>query len=189
MSELDALILQEHRRAELERLRAGFDGCGCSDCQNYYKTLDLEKYGARVIRVAGIVVIKAGQTGADLWEKYNPPDYWAQDGQVFVHYGKGYCVAPTGATVGIGPVDKNGKPIKEQPGELLEHPQSLVENQREVVAKLPAVVTDGDNNIHEQSEGVVLQHQKHPGGRPRKTGVVHRVTEWRRGKEKQGVLL
>lgn len=52
------LILIEHRRAELQRLDLGMDGCGCSDCQELYKTLDLTRYGSRVIRIDGIVTIK-----------------------------------------------------------------------------------------------------------------------------------
>lgn len=68
------LIRQEHRHSELERLRAGYDGCGCSECQKFYKTIDLEKYGKRVLRFAGIITIIAGRAGADLWDKYHPPD-------------------------------------------------------------------------------------------------------------------
>jgi len=68
------LIRHEHRQAELERLRAGYDGCGCSECQEIYKTIDPEKYGKRVICSAGVINITAGRAGADLWEKYHLPD-------------------------------------------------------------------------------------------------------------------
>ncbi len=41
-------IKAEHTRAELQRLDADMAGCGCSDCQALYKTLDLNKYANRV---------------------------------------------------------------------------------------------------------------------------------------------
>ncbi len=37
----------EHRRAELDRLVRGMEGCGCIVCQELYQTLDLTKYGGR----------------------------------------------------------------------------------------------------------------------------------------------
>ncbi len=46
--DLKAQIKAEHNRAELQRLDAGMAGCGCSDCQALYKTLDLNKYANRV---------------------------------------------------------------------------------------------------------------------------------------------
>lgn len=42
--DLKAQIKAEHNRAELQRLDAGMAGCGCSDCQALYRTLDLSKY-------------------------------------------------------------------------------------------------------------------------------------------------
>jgi hypothetical protein len=68
---------QEHCRAELERLNAGFEGCGCAECQALYQKIDLEKYEARVIRAAGVITIVAGKAGAENWEKHHqeePPD-------------------------------------------------------------------------------------------------------------------
>lgn len=55
--DLKALIRQEHKRAELQRLDEGMDGCGCSDCQELYKTLDLSKYGNRVTNFGDTVLI------------------------------------------------------------------------------------------------------------------------------------
>lgn len=53
------LIEKEHRRAESERLDMGQEGCGCSDCQVLYSTLDLIKYGGRVYQGAvGWVIIR-----------------------------------------------------------------------------------------------------------------------------------
>jgi len=57
-----------HNQAELLRLYMGMDGCGCAECQEYYKTLDLSKYGSRVKRFGDFVIISAGTTGADLME-------------------------------------------------------------------------------------------------------------------------
>jgi hypothetical protein len=49
-----------HQQAELQRLDDGMDGCGCPECQELYKTIDLEKYGARVHRFHDVVLIAAG---------------------------------------------------------------------------------------------------------------------------------
>lgn len=67
----DEMMQKAHRQAELERLRAGFEGCGCSDCQEYYRELDLTVYGERVKRVADIITIIEGKTGADNWQQYH----------------------------------------------------------------------------------------------------------------------
>jgi hypothetical protein len=40
-------------------------------------------------------------------------DHWAKDGMVFICDGRGYCVAPTGATVCIGPVDDDGNELQQ----------------------------------------------------------------------------
>ncbi|MBI2850697.1 MAG: hypothetical protein HYX80_06620 [Chloroflexi bacterium] len=56
--DLKTQIREEHRRAELQRLDAGMDGCACGICQEFYRELDLAKYGRRVIRVAGIILIR-----------------------------------------------------------------------------------------------------------------------------------
>ena len=73
--DLKALIKQEHQRAEVERLRAGFDGCGCAICQELYKTLDLSAYGDRVNKSGDLINIVAGKDGADLWISHHPPDF------------------------------------------------------------------------------------------------------------------
>jgi hypothetical protein len=49
-----------HREAELLRLNSGEEGCGCADCQEYYKTLDLSVYGPRVKLYNGMVFIFDG---------------------------------------------------------------------------------------------------------------------------------
>jgi hypothetical protein len=64
-------IKADHQTAELERLAAGYDGCGCADCQTFYKTLDLEKYGKRVVRFQDTINITAGPAGADKWPQYH----------------------------------------------------------------------------------------------------------------------
>ena len=77
MSILRDEIRKEHNRAELERLRAGFEGCGCTECQELYATLNLSWYGERVKKDGNIISISAGKSGADLWDKYHtetPPD-------------------------------------------------------------------------------------------------------------------
>jgi len=99
--DLKAQIQQAHFEAELERLRAGYDGCGCADCQELYKTLDLSVYGDRVKDYAGTILVVAGKTGADLWEKYNQPDHWK--GGVFFTGGKGYGLTDDLRTIELGP--------------------------------------------------------------------------------------
>lgn len=74
MLELATEIKQEHQRAEIERLRSGYDGCGCSDCQELYTIINLPKYGRRVIYAAEAIIITAGRYGADLWDKYHQSD-------------------------------------------------------------------------------------------------------------------
>lgn len=66
MDTLKEQIREEHWRSELQRLRSGMDGCGCGECQQFYKTLDLSQFGSRVRRLGDIVTIVAGVTGADL---------------------------------------------------------------------------------------------------------------------------
>ncbi len=71
--DIKADILSEHHRAELERLAAGFEGCGClAVCQPFYQTLSLAQYGKRVFSHKGTVVITAGRTGATEYGKYEP---------------------------------------------------------------------------------------------------------------------
>jgi hypothetical protein len=77
-------IKQAHRQAELQRLNAGWQGCGCSDCQTLYKELDLSKYGNRVSYHDSRIDIAYAP-----WMQ--PKDHWEGD-SVFVHYGKRYIV-------------------------------------------------------------------------------------------------
>jgi hypothetical protein len=93
---------QKHCKAELLRLRAGYDGCGCDLCQGFYTILDLSKYGDRVKHNEGIISIVAGKTGADLWDEYHKREYWSNDGQVFFTGGRGYAVDSELKTVDIG---------------------------------------------------------------------------------------
>lgn len=99
---LHLAMRQEHIRAELLRLRAGYDGCGCADCQQFYTTLDLAKYGDRVKHSAGIISIEAGKAGADLWDEYHKPEHWDATGQVFFTGGRGYALDGELKTMDIG---------------------------------------------------------------------------------------
>ncbi len=97
--DLLAQIRQEHEKAELLRLSMGQEGCGCSDCQELYRTLDLSKYGERVKRSGDFIVIVAGKTGADLLES---TDHWDNTGQVFFSRGRGFSLDGELKTVDIG---------------------------------------------------------------------------------------
>ena len=59
-----AARFKEHQHAELLRLKAGQEGCGCSDCQKFYQTLDLSQFGDRVKHYGNTVMVLAGTTGA-----------------------------------------------------------------------------------------------------------------------------
>jgi hypothetical protein len=102
--DLPALIRQEHQVAELLRLRASYDGCGCALCQEVYTTLDLAKYGDRAKQHGfgrwAVTLIQAGRTGADLWDEYHVPDYWRND--VFLTGGKAYGLTPGLQTLVLG---------------------------------------------------------------------------------------
>jgi hypothetical protein len=74
MDELQQRIIKDHEAAEILRLRAGFDSCGCQDCQTFYKTLDLSIYGDRVLTMGGVTCIVAGRAGADKWVEYHQDD-------------------------------------------------------------------------------------------------------------------
>ena len=56
---------KEHQHAELLRLKAGQEGCGCSDCQKFYQILDLSQFGDRVKHYGSTVMVLSGSTGAD----------------------------------------------------------------------------------------------------------------------------
>lgn len=96
------LIRQSHYEAELERLRAGYEGCSCAMCQEFYHELDLAKYGERVKRLGDTVVILAGKDGADKWTQYHQEDSWSRGGQVFYTGGMAYGVADDGRNVRLG---------------------------------------------------------------------------------------
>lgn len=121
----------------------------------------------------------------------NPDDRWVKNNMVFIHYGKGYCITDTGAQICIGPVDDKGNPMKVKTGatENCQNPPENAGNGENSVSKLPDDINHANDNIHIQNDGGVLKHDKHPGGRPRKKEGYSRVTDWRRRKEKQGVLL
>lgn len=67
-------IKTDHQAAEHERLAAGQEGCGCPDCQQFYKTLDLSRYGKRVIHSQDCVIITEGRAGAVKWQQYHQDD-------------------------------------------------------------------------------------------------------------------
>jgi len=102
-------------------------------------------------------------------QKY-PRDYWTPDGAFYVCDGWKYGITPDVSTVCVGPVSgaSQSLPAQEEP---VTKPQ-----------------LEGNLPVQETAE-VLLQKNK--GGRPRKAGgePVSRMTEWRRGKAKQGVLL
>ena len=98
-------------------------------------------------------------------------DYWTKDGAFFVHYGKKYGVAPDGQTVSLGLVSGATQTTPEQKN-------SVTKIATKGIA--PVVMSQP------QETGILLQR-----GRPRKPKgePVSRMTEWRRAKEAQGVLL
>jgi len=73
---MEAQIQEEHHRAELQRIREGMDGCGCSCCQELYQNIGLEKYGSRVIHHNSSIFVKAGETGQGIAPVYveKPPE-------------------------------------------------------------------------------------------------------------------
>lgn len=173
-TDLKTWVSDEHRRAELERLRAGYDGCGCTDCQELYATLDLKKYGNRVLSGGGITTITAGRAGADLWEPYNTRDYWTPEG-VFIFGGK---------------KDANDESLRiiclRDVVEPSLYGSESSYSKQNVVSKIPDKGIIPTDNIQAGKTGIMKQR-----GRPRKTGVISRVTAWRREKELevQGVLM
>lgn len=72
--DFNELNKEEHKAAEILRLRAGYDGCACAWCQETYRSIDLSMYGDRVLKTSDTVSIAAGRKGADLWDLYHPPD-------------------------------------------------------------------------------------------------------------------
>lgn len=127
----------------------------------------------------------------------NPDDSWSPDGQVFIHYGKGYVVAPNLATICIGPVDADGKPLEnvfkppKQAEDISPDTPEKPPAPQKGVSKLMDMETVGVNGSQTQSGGSFeTSKTKHPGGRPKKPDNYSRITRWRRKKEaEQGVLL
>ena len=103
-------------------------------------------------------------------EQKQSRDYWMKDNNIFVCDGWKYGLAKDGSTVCVGPV---AGAIQTTPAQ---------EN--------PVTEPKLEGNIPKQETAGVLLH-KNKGGRPRKPEgeSVSRQTEWRRQKEKQGVLL
>ena len=100
-------------------------------------------------------------------EEKQQRDYWTKDNSIFVCDGWKYGIAPDGSTVCVGPVSGviQTTPVAEKV--VLQHAIK--------------------GNVLTAPKPIGVLQQKHKGGRPRKEGVVHRTTKWRR--EKQGVLL
>lgn len=111
-------------------------------------------------------------------------DHWSPDGQVFIHYSQGYTVSPSLKTVCIGPVGDEGRPLG-----AAETPLTGDKDRAGGVTKPPTKGIVPPKDIQAQDGEVLLQKNK--GGRPKKAPgeSVSRMTEWRREKEKQGVLL
>ena len=109
-------------------------------------------------------------------------DFWTKNDSVFVCDSNGFVVAPSGTTVCIGPVDKNGDPIKENQDNVLNNllDDSALEKGVSKIKSEGYITGDLSNGNYET--------EKRGRGRPRKTGDdVSRITKWRR--EKQGVLI
>ena len=106
-----------------------------------------------------------------------PKDYWTKDGNFFIHYGKKYGVTKNLGTVCLGTATETSP----------DGAEALSEG-REVVTKIPDKGIIPAPDIQNQGMGILLQSGR---GRPRKTTSepVSRMTEWRRGKEKQLELI
>ena len=99
-------------------------------------------------------------------EKKQQKDHWTEDGAFFICDGVKYGLAPDGRTVCAGPVEKAG---------------DTPSGNRDIVLQQAS-----KGNVLAQGSDSGVMQQKHAGGRPKKEGAVHRVTEWRR--EKQAVM-
>jgi len=91
-------IAEEHQRAELERLDTGWEGCGCRDCQEFYKTLDLSRYGNRVVRTGDMTMVLEDK--AKLLAKFGMK--WVGADQIFIVGEHGYGVKPDGGNLYMG---------------------------------------------------------------------------------------
>jgi len=116
-------------------------------------------------------------------KKKGNSDRWSDDGKTFICDDNGYCVAPTGANVCIGPVDYVGKPLTNG----YNTPEASPDAEKDV-AKLPSSKELPTADIQEQN-GDSYATLKHPGGRPRKEGPVHRSNDYRRRITDQQLVL
>lgn len=173
-------ILSDHHRAELQRLEQGQAGCGCSDCQALYKTLDLSKFGSRVFQLDGHISIGEGKNKI-------PSDCWTDDGAIFVHYGKRWGLTKEGQRICRGPVEVP-KTTEDTDQNATDSPLQSLGG----VAKIPPSEISPPNDTL-NTNGGIMQQEKRARGRPPKPPeeLVHRTTGWRRRRKKelQGVLL
>ncbi|MFC1847644.1 hypothetical protein ACFLW5_02390 [Chloroflexota bacterium] len=94
--DITAWILEEHQKAELQRLTDGWAGCGCADCQRLYKETDIARYGSRVVYSGDIVIIKEKPGGGGNFTESN--------GEVISYVdGTAYGILPNGKTIHMGP--------------------------------------------------------------------------------------
>ncbi len=140
--DLKALIRQEHRQAELQRLDEGYAGCGCAECQELYKTLDLTRYGNRVAYCGELVIIAE--------KKRQDTDRWSDCGQVQFIDGRGYGITAKGQTVDLGKEEDilrtftTGEIVSDLCPDravvlqgILEYRQEVKDNERTVEVKRP----------------------------------------------------
>jgi hypothetical protein len=177
--DLAALIRQEHQRAELQRLQTGQDGCGCADCQAFYKTLGLSAYGDRVVNAAGAIVIKSGKAGAILVK--DDRDSWSDCGQVNYISGSGWGLTSTLKSVCLGNQADIEKALKDGkvPGDatpiqrdawkwILEYRRSEGYGSKAELFKPRNFIRSGDARAFKSRKATIRQNPK------RKAPPVHR---------------
>jgi len=93
--DLDSEVTNEHNRAELQRLDGGWSGCGCTDCQKFYKTIDLAVYGNRVEYSSDVITIKERPGGGGYFS--------SSEGEILQYIdGRCYGILLNGKTIRIG---------------------------------------------------------------------------------------
>ena len=101
--DIKELIKEEHHRAELQRLNDGWGGCGCQECQQFYKEIDLSIYGSRVHYYFGDMIsitddkVKLAQLLGDKW---------VGSEQICIIQGQGYATAPDLSPLFMGSEDE-----------------------------------------------------------------------------------